>query len=593
MRRFLSLLLLGAAPLAAQDTGWTITDFAVAYVVNPSRTIDVTETIVVDFGTLRRHGIYREIPIKYRREVDLGIPVGAGTVAVDLQDIRVTDADGRPLGLQVTRGNVANLRIGDADSYVTGIQTYVISYRLERGLGFFDDHDELYWQVTGTEWPVPILRASATVTLPTASSSGEGLGAWCYAGHYDSSDQGRCSAEAGANGTYRFATGRLLPGEGLTLVAAFPKGIIAPPTWLDAMVEKLALLWPLGVPFMVFAFMHWRWRKVGRDPGRRSVVPNWKVPRDLPAGLAGTLFDQSADMDDVVAVILGLAVMGYIKISEVPPRTVFGEVDEESFFGKLLTTLGVAKVDWELERLRQGNEGELAAHEQLVIHAIFGLGTTKRMSDLHNEFYKEIPEIKSALYDEVVSRGLYARNPNSARTRYLLLGVLVLVIGIGIGGVLQSPLMIGAAVASAVVVFAFAPFMPARTLKGANQWEQLRGLEEYIRRAEKLELEMRQAPEKTTELFETMLPYAVALNVSDLWVKEFETVLAAEPPTWYVGSQPGRFNVSSFSHGLSSFQTAATRTLGSSPGSSSGSGGGGGGGGSVGGGGGGGGGGSW
>ena len=593
MRRLLALVLLLAAPLAAQDTGWTITDFDVHYVVNPSRTIDVTETIVVDFGDLRRHGIFREIPIRYRREVNLGIPVGAGRVTVDLLDISVRDEQGRPRPVHITRGNYVTIRIGDANVYVTGTQTYVISYRLERGLGFFDDHDELYWQVTGTEWPVPILRASASVTLPTASSAGEGLGAWCYAGHYDSSDQGRCTAEARGDGTYRFATERLLPGEGLTLVAAFPKGIIAPPSWFDRLLKALALLWPIGVPVGVFAFMHWRWRRVGRDPAKRSVVPNWKVPRDLPAGLAGTLFDQSADMDDIVSILLGLAVMGYLRIREVPPRTVFGQVDEESFFGKLLTTLGVAQVDWELERLRKGDEAELATHEQLVINGVFGHATVRRMSDLHNEFYKEIPEIKSALYREVVERGLYARDPNSARGRYILLGVVVLMVGFGVAAALQNPLMAGAAVASGVIVLAFAPFMPARTIKGANRWEQLRGLEEYIRRAEKLELEMRQAPERTTELFEAMLPYAVALNVSDLWVHQFEKVLASEPPTWYVGSTPGHFNVGSFSQGLTSFQTAATRTLGSSPGSSSGSGGGGGGGGSVGGGGGGGGGGSW
>ena len=131
--------------------------------------------------------------------------------------------------------------------------------------------------------------------------------------------------------------------------------------------------------------------------------------------------------------------------------------------------------------------------------------------------------------------------------------------------------------------------MPAMTKVGARRRAELKGLEEYIKRAEKLELETRYAPEKTTELFESLLPYAVALNVSDIWVKQFATVLASQPPTWYVGHGIGHFNSASFTESLSSFSSAATRTMGSSPGSSSGSGGGG----SVGGGGGGGGGGSW
>ncbi len=127
------------------------------------------------------------------------------------------------------------------------------------------------------------------------------------------------------------------------------------------------------------------------------------------------------------------------------------------------------------------------------------------------------------------------------------------------------------------------------TREGSKRWAELKGLEEYIKRAEKLELEMHQGPTKDVKLFETLLPYAVALDVSEIWVKQFGPVLASEPPSWYVGNAMTGFNVNRFSQSLTSFQTAATRTMGSSPGSSSGSGGGG----SVGGGGGGGGGGSW
>src|SRR5690606_5219936 len=112
------------------------------------------------------------------------------------------------------------------------------------------------------------------------------------------------------------------------------------------------------------------------------------------------------------------------------------------------------------------------------------------------------------------------------------------------------------------------------------------------RRADKLELEMRQAPRRTTELFEVLLPYAVALDVTDIWVDQFETVLASQPPTWYSGT-PGRsFSTASFHSGLSGCRAAASRMLGSRLGSGSGSGGSSGGG-SGGGGGGGGGGGPW
>jgi uncharacterized membrane protein len=165
-----------------------------------------------------------------------------------------------------------------------------------------------------------------------------------------------------------------------------------------------------------------------------------------------------------------------------------------------------------------------------------------------------------------------------------------ILLGGGILGIMQRDwiLVIGAGLAG-LIIRAFRSAMPAMTPEGVRRWREVKGLEEYIRRAEKLELEASQAPERTTELFELLLPYAVALRVSQLWMEQFATVLASSPPTWYTGSTSDAFDVSGFQRDLSNFQTAATRTLSSAPGSSSGSDGGG----SVGGGGGGGGGGSW
>ena len=224
-----------------------------------------------------------------------------------------------------------------------------------------------------------------------------------------------------------------------------------------------------------------------------------------------------------------------------------------------------------------------------MLEGIFAGEDSRSMSDLNNDFYQHLPKIHKALYEEAVEQGLFTRNPGTVRSLYLAGGLVVSVLGVTVGVVTQNILLVGTLLLSGVIVAAFAGAMPARTARGARKWQHLRGLEEYVRRAEKLELEARHAPEKTTELFEEILPYAVALDVSDLWVAQFEPVLASQPPRWYVGSHPGYFSAGSFSHSLSGFKTAATRTLGSSPGSSSGSGGGG----SVGGGGGGGGGGSW
>ncbi|MGH7570848.1 MAG: DUF2207 domain-containing protein [Gemmatimonadota bacterium] len=589
----LALLFLAPVAARAQDTGWTITSFHSDYSVQPDRSIDVVERIAVDFGPLQRHGIYREIPVKYRKVIREGLPI-EGRVEVDFDLEEVTDGQGNELQTQVDRGDRVRIRIGDPNRTITGRQTYVIHYRLGSGLGFFEEHDELYWQVTGTEWPVPILQASANVTLPPAEAwanrDAEDWSAWCYAGWFESTSGERCTAAVVDAGRYRFEAGRLEAGEGLTLVAAFPKGVIRAPTGAEKLAQAVATWWPAGLPFAAFFLMFGLWSTRGREPSAGSIVPVWRPPDGVPPGAAGTLVDQRADMDDVVATLLDLAVRGYVRIREVPPGGVMGMVEEGSFAGKALRSLGLYKTDWELECTGKASaDGDLTHYEGRVLHGVFEGDSSRRMSDLHNEFYEHLPEIHDGMYDLLVRKGLFRRSPDTVRKIYRWAGIG----GLVLGGVLVAQAenwILGAGVAlGGVIVLVFSSFMPAMTLEGARRWREVKGLEEYIRRAEKAELEFSQAPEKTTELFETLLPYAVALDVSDLWVNQFADVLAASPPAWYAGTAYGGFSAGRFQSGLADFRSAATRTMGSAPGSSSGAGGGG----SVGGGGGGGGGGSW
>jgi len=588
----LAALLVPPASLAQdpRDVGWTITSFDVEYRVNADRTIDVTERIAVDFGNLQRHGIYREIAVRYRRLAQAGVAIPAGTVRVDFDLRSVTNAAGNALDTKVEGRNNKRIRIGSADTYVTGKQLYVIQYTLEAGgIGFFEHHDELYWQVTGTRWPVPILAASARVVLPaTASATDTAWTAWCYAGWEESTSNARCTAEVRPNEAHAFSVGRLDPGEGLTLVAGFPKGVVPAPSAAEIQAARIALWWPLALPFLFFAGLWWLWYTRGREPHVGSIVPQWKVPDAMRPGTAGTLRDQSADMDDIVATLLDLAVRGYITIKEVNPEGLLGSTRADSFIGKALRSIGIVTTDWELERTDKSDR-DLLPYERLVYDGVLGSARSRRMSDLHNDFYKYLSGITSGLYDQVVAQRWFAKSPRSVRHGWVGVGFLVLVAS-GVGAILlENAVLAICGGVSAVIVFCFVPAMPAMTADGARYWAVVKGLEEYIRRAEKWELEMTQAPKRTTELFSQLLPYAVALDATDIWVDQFASALASNPPTWYVGIHPGHFDLVGFRSGVSSFSDAATKTMGSAPGSSSG----GGGGGSVGGGGGGGGGGSW
>lgn len=584
-----------ARAVAAQDTGWQITGYHANYRIIPNRSIEVVERIDVDFGPLQRHGIYREIPVRYRKVLSPGVPITTGKVSTELTVERVTDAQDVALPTKVERtdgGNRVRIRIGDPDRLVSGKQSYILFYRLGSGLGFFKDHDELYWQVTGTEWPVPILQAVATVTIaaPTAAAHDSGWSAWCYAGWSESSSNDRCTAQVLRPGTWRFASGRLEPGEGLTMVAGFPKGVIAAPSAADKLAALIRTWWPAGLPILALLVLGYLYWTRGREPAAGSIVPVWRPPPGLPPGAAGALVDQRADMKDIVATLIDLAVRGYVQIKEVPLPGIGALTSDHPFLAKALKSLGMSTTDWELERTSKPTApDELAPYEMSVLNGIFDGSSTRRMSDLHNEFYRNLPGIRKGMYGYLVEHGYFRRSPEAVRSAYGVVGGLVLFAGAWVGIMAQNLVFAACAVLAAIIVFLFRSAMPAMTVEGARRWRDVKGLEEYIRRAEKAELESRQAPEKTTQLFETLLPYAIALDVSDIWVKQFATVLASAPPTWYTGTTPGHFSTGHFQSGLASFQTAATRTLGSAPGSSSG----GGGGGSVGGGGGGGGGGSW
>ncbi|HUF89198.1 MAG TPA: DUF2207 domain-containing protein [Gemmatimonadota bacterium] len=587
-------LTLSPAATRAQDTGWTIEQFHADYVVHEDRTLGVIERIAVDFDGLQRHGIYRTIPVRYKRLVSPGAPLQAGRVTFSLRVRGVTDANGAAIPYQVSGAGEKEIKIGDPGRTVTGDQIYVIDYVLSGGLGFFDAVDELYWQVTGTNWPVPIERASATVLLPPERAAmfadSAPWQAHCYAGGPRSTSDAGCTARVVSPGVYRFeTTGPLGPGEGLTLAAGFPKGLIAPPPATERAREG-ALKWgPLAIPFLAFGLLFALWRRHGKEPPIGSVVPTWRPSAELRPGTAGALVDQRTDMDDVIATILDLAVRGYVRIVEVPPEIPLG-LEADSLAGKILGGVMSRRKDWELVRLRKEEEGGLLGFERETLRAIFGGAANRRLSDLKNEFYRALPGIQEAIDGELVARRLFARRPSSTRTLWMVLGAIVL-LGGGALGVVALTLgywaVLPAFLVSGLLVLVFGWHMPAMTAAGARVRREVEGLEEYIRRSEKAEIEFRDAPEKSPELFSALLPYAVALDVSDLWVGQFEGILTA-PPEWYAGSMRG-FSSGGFNDSLSSFRSSAASTLQSSPGSSSGSGGGG----SVGGGGGGGGGGSW
>jgi uncharacterized membrane protein len=152
--------------------------------------------------------------------------------------------------------------------------------------------------------------------------------------------------------------------------------------------------------------------------------------------------------------------------------------------------------------------------------------------------------------------------------------------------------LVAGAVLLALLNVLFFWLLKAPTIAGRKLLDQLEGFRMYLTTAEEERLKVLNPPEKTPELFERFLPYALALNCENEWNAKFTAILAAAAiaaPAWYAGTHWDNGRTTSFTDSLGSTLASSTASASTSPGSSSGSGGGG----SSGGGGGGGGGGGW
>ena len=194
---------------AAADEGWTIDNFVANIDVQADGSMVVEEAIDVDFGSLQKHGILREIPIEYAYDAKKDRIYGFDVMSI-------TDANRQPIKYERTRdGANVRLKIGDPGRTVSGKQSYRISYRVTGALNAFADHDELYWNVNGPDWPVRTTHVAANVRIP----NGVYPQIACYQGPTGSTDPCRSMVSDQGEGALFSATRAFASGEQLTVAA--------------------------------------------------------------------------------------------------------------------------------------------------------------------------------------------------------------------------------------------------------------------------------------------------------------------------------------------------------------------------------------
>lgn len=625
----------GTLPAA---TGERILSYRSVIHVGADGALDVVETIRVNAeGREISHGIYRDFPTIYRRD-GRRIRVGFGVEGVE--------RDGRPEPYALEHiPNGTRIRIGDADTNVPeGQHSYVIRYRTTRQIGFFDGFDELYWNVTGTDWIFPIDSVEARIYLPQEVDFGQSM---IYTGPQDATDghDGEVASERPGEIVFR-STRPLGPREGMTVAVRWQKGVVAAPAPPSAARLWLQDYGPIGAAILALlglaAFYHYAWKRAGRGPVAGTVVPIFAPPDGLSAAAIRYLRRMAFDNRAFAAAIVESGVRGKLKLIEgekgwfsggktviretadgadmQPPerdmlRALFTagssiEMDKSNhvIFGAARTALKDGLEEAYLGRLFLRNLGWAWVGLVLMLAAMLFVGTAMALVDPYAEAGdKAMPALGFALLIGSVWAGRGSRLAISGGD-ILLAG---LAIALALGGVVFVVLSFMRAVETeGLLVMAMAApllalplvlsafkWMAAPTKEGRAVMDQIAGFERYLSITEEERLETLHPPEKTPELFERYLPHAIALGVENKWAGRFAGVLAAaaaEPGRqsgmgWYVGgtnawSNPGMFATAVGASLASSVASAAT-----APGSSSGSGGGG----SSGGGGGGGGGGGW
>lgn len=405
-----------------------------------------------------------------------------------------------------------------------------ISYTVSGALRIYEGGDQLWWDAIPEEhFGFPILRSNVMVTLPTGFAPREGI---------DPIETYGAVSVVAVNGTTVTATAVNGVGadEGFSVRLQYPHDARATsPTWQSSFDERRAFeenvqpLYNLGLPLLglVLAlggslFVILRYVSRGRDPQITSVVPEYlaEPPSDLSPGVVGALLDERVDVRDVIAVVMDLARRGYMVIEET--RT-------NGFLGIISSTFTFKRTDKALEGLRQ--------FEQLVMQRVFDTKDERTLESLRNRFYVSIPEIQRAMYAALVGEGFFAHSPASVRTSWSTAGSTLLILAFGgffVGtglidstspAVLCIPASLGLV---GLVMLSFGAHMPAKTEKGALEAVKWRAFSTYMRN-----LEGYASMQEASDRLANFIPYAIAFNMSNVWLARFREVPVAKIPPWY------------------------------------------------------------
>lgn len=615
--RLLLLSILSVSTLVSADE--RILAFHSEVEVIKDGSLIVTETIRVRAENRQiKRGIYRDLPTIYMHPKYGHLGVNQ-TTPIDILSVYRNGKTEPWFKQQLDNG--FRIYIGQKERFISrGVHEFIIKYRAQRQALREANFGKVHWNVTGQGWSFPIDKVTALFTYPNNLSPSFYTATTGDTGSQDSN----ATLQTNARGQLVVeTTWGLGPHQGLTVYSEFDKHTLVKPSFWQA--NLLTDNWKLFASLLLLLIMpiyyFKAWDKVGRDPAKGVVVADYHPVRNLSPAAHRAAVTNKTDEKSFAAAVLNMAVKGYLTI------------EQES------------KKVFTLRKLSTKQGQPLASGEQIIFNGLFK-GTTQ--VTLGEEYHPEVALAKTRFASHLkqeYSDALYLNN-KSYTWLGLAIGIAALVllglhtsnVGVGLGqlfpilifafialGFTQSTraipfFLIGAIfmgasgikeivgsvnnwpllVASVMVGAIFALFyylLKAPTPFGQKLLDEIEGFRLYLSTAEQNRLDILHPPEKTPQLFEKLLPYALALDVENQWSEQFAKVfenLEQEnhhgtrhySPSWYSGGRFDSFSGgdmgASLGAGLASSVAAATTAPSSSSsggGFSGGAGGGGGGGG--------------
>jgi uncharacterized membrane protein len=590
---FFTIALLCSSSLSAAPV---INSFVSTISVEKDSSLLVTEQInITTDGQNIQHGIYRDVPTRYQTQ--------NGEVNIQFNVINTGLNNSKTP--YFTRYESNGIRVYMGDKYKdlsVGTYTFSLTYRVRGELGYFKDHDELYWNVTGNGWDYPIRHAKAIVRLPQGAFHTI-TGTTAYTGYQGSRGDAFESQQDAREQTIIFATNQPLnPHQGLTIVLGWQKGFVTPISLFQIKNNRMLLILFIGC-ILLLIYYYWAWRRYGVDGPRKIVIPEYDPPAGFTPATLRYILNLQYDKTVLSCSILNLAVKGYLKIQE-----------SKHFFS----------THYALVKEPEFN-ARLSSEEQVLANALFNgsdlveLHQLERLNKMETKFIKNLEDNYKKNYfvtntgytlvGMLMSLFLFitaaAYNPNAFPTvivliflfstspllyrlkkdiltqkiRYIFWFVFIfslttgfscsfLISGLGVQVGVYGVLFIFIALVNVI----FANLLKRPTPLGQELNTHTKGFKLFLNATEKDRLNFRNPPELTPQIFERYLPYALALGVEQHWAEQFTSILeqANYQPNWYVGPNLKGFNSVSLASTISNSFSGAISSATTAPGSSSG-----------------------